>query len=115
MIDHDDGKNLITLSIELVKTAWDYFATRKAFAEAKIYLDLQVALRGKELRNIRSNIGYDMALITLVELDIKNKPYYEEYVRGQNRYKGLEKVLNAVSSRISLGQSIIKNKIQERV
>jgi hypothetical protein len=68
-----------------------------------------------ELTKARKNIGYDMAVIHLLELYPQYKDTYEMMVKKENEYKGLERVLNASLNRVSLGQSLIKNRIQEGI
>ena len=108
-----DNELLERYAEENIITAHEYLDARNEYAEAKLYMDVQLALNLPELREVRSNIGYDMSLIMLVEKTPEIKPYYEDMVKNKNRYKGLDKVMNAISTRISLGQSLIKNKIQE--
>jgi len=115
-MDNDDGKNLEALADSNISAANEYLKARMKYAEAKLFLDLKLATELPVLRKKRSNIGYDMAIIMLVEnnpLSVEIRAYYEDYVKYENRYKGLDKIINAQSSRVSVGQSIIKNKIQQ--
>ena len=113
MVDYDDGKELEKLADDNTKTANHYAEAREKYAEAKLFLDIKLAGELKELRKKRSNIGYEMALLMLIERIPEIEPQYRDYINAKNEYKGLEKIMNAVSSRISLGQSLIKNRIQE--
>lgn len=115
-MDNDDSKHLIDLAEENIKIAKEYYKARKEYAEAKLYLDLQIALEMPLLQAKRKNIGYDMAILSIVEIKGNSdecRGYYETLIKQKSKYKGLEKVMNAISNRISLGQSLIKNKIQE--
>ena len=113
MVDYSDTLHLIEIAEHNIQLAEQYLVVRTDYAEAKIQIDLQIALKMPELSKSRKNIGYDMALINLIQLYPENIPNYQIIIRKENEYKGLEKVLNASSSRISVGQSLIKNRIQE--
>jgi len=115
MVDYSDTLHLIEIAEQNIQLAKQYLVVRTDYAEAKTQLDLQIALKMPELSKARKNIGYDMAVIHLIELYPENKTNYETMVKKENEYKGLERVLNASLNRVSLGQSLIKNKIQEGI
>jgi hypothetical protein len=112
MIDYNDNQQLFELSQELIKYSHQYNTARQLSAKAKHSLDIILASRMNELRQKKSNLGYETAQIMLLEnAEDEVKKIYQEYVKQTGVYKGLEKVLQALQSQISLVQSIIKNQV----
>lgn len=100
-----------------VSLAEKYHESRKAFAEAEEFLNLKLALRFKSYPASKS-IALDKLYITLVEDSIGTpeeeliKGYYHTLIQERANYKGLEKVLKAHEARLSMVQSLIKNKLR---
>lgn len=102
-------QELEELTQQVCSLANIYMASRSLSGEAKTKLDIILASKLKDLRKIRSNIGYDMGLIALMEdgdKEIEN--YYTTYMTETDKYKGLEKVINALETKISVIQSMLK-------
>ena len=115
MVDFNDTPHLVSLANQNIVLADRYHKARKRYAEAKLFLDLRLSLELPILRKKRSNIGYDMAMLMLIENNHNSdeiQAFYKQYVIQESEYKGLEKLMIATSGRISLGQSLIKMEIQ---
>jgi hypothetical protein len=111
MIDVFDIKEVYRISNEIIDLAKSYKASRDAYAEAKLFLDYNIAKNMSEFRQKRANIGYEMALLMLLEQDSPEiKENYQTYIIQENQFKGLERLIEAYNSKISLTQSLIKHK-----
>ena len=114
IIDYTDSNQVMKISQEIVEKARLYQAARRKSAIAKWKLDLILASKMEEMRLIRKSIGYDTARVMLLEYDDEEiAEYYREEERWTSEYKGLEKVIDALQSQVSLCQSLIKNKVRE--
>jgi hypothetical protein len=109
-IDYHDADRLWEISQELVDVATKCNLARQKAAHAKWTLDIILASKMSQLRNIKTNLGYETARIMLLE---SNEPEVLESYKDEERYtaeyKGLEGVAEALKTQISLGQSLIKN------
>lgn len=111
-VDWNDSKELWSLSREVVLTANSYRKSRNDFASAKKTLDLMLAMRYKN-KLIPRKVSYEKALIFLIEEGDKTiTDLYETMTQEEANYKGLEKLLEAKQSQLSLAQSLIKNQIR---
>lgn len=117
MEDWNDSQVLSQRANEAILIANAYRISRKKWADAKLLLDLKLAIAYKEC-NIAEKNSYEKALIILYQLSIGTEESeeirnaYSDYVRLEAEYKGLEKVLEAHQNRISLNQSLIKNQLR---
>jgi len=112
-LDINDSQKIWEISLELYKKSTEYAIARKNVAENKHTLDIFLAIAMPELRKLKSNLGYETALIMLLEWAEKEnnqtiKSAYEYYLKEQSRADGLDKILDALKTQISLYQSIVK-------
>ena len=114
MIDFNDEQQIQKFAIETVELAKQYKDSRIEFGNAKFKLDKKLA-EGYELEKIKQTMSYEKALIMLSVDDVETKISYESYIKSEQNYKGIEAVLKAREAVISLHQSLIKNKINEKV
>lgn len=97
-----DGQNLLKLAVE-------YRIAKEKSAEAKYLLDLSLAANMSVLRQKKSNLGYETAIILLLEVaSAEIKDSYGDYLKTKATAEGLEKVISALQTQISLFQSITK-------
>lgn len=116
MIDYTDSTKVLEISEELLTKSKEYHDARRKAAVAKWKLDLILASKMKEFRVIRTNLGYESARVMLLEDNNDEiNQYYKEEEKWSAEYKGLEKIIDALQSQISLCQSLIKNRIKESV
>lgn len=102
-------------ALELSKLADHQIALSQEYAEerekaGKAKCDLEIMLTAKlgEIRKSKPNVGYDLAILMLIEIDFEAKFIYQDMCLATSRYKGLEKLIEAHQSKISLEQSIMK-------
>lgn len=109
-LDYTDQNKVWQISIELNKKSSDYATARLQYAEAKFNYELTLAKELPHLRQKKSNIGVETAQIMLLE-DGKEeiKLLYHNLILKENLYKGLEKIIDALKTQITLAQSLIKN------
>jgi hypothetical protein len=108
-VDIFSANEISKLADDLIIYSAKYSESRKIASESKIKLDIILASRLSELRKKRSNIGYEMALIHLLEDDDGEiRGYYEKFVKETDHYKALERVIDALKTKISFAQSVMK-------
>lgn len=112
MVDYSDEAVLQKFAMESVGVAEKYAEARQNFAQAKINLDKALAEAYRD-QKIKDSMAYDKALIALTINDEGLKADYEILVTAEQEYKGLEAVLSARQSYISLWQSLVKNRAQQ--
>lgn len=109
--DHDEESNLKEFSRETVEIAQEYAEARYSFAEAKLKMDGRLADAFKA-GTIKETMAIEKAYIQLTVDNPEAKGEYEQMLKEEQGYKGLEQVLEARKGYVSLHQSLIKNKQQ---
>lgn len=114
--DWNDSNTLSERANQIIQISNQYHKTRKMWADAKLLLDMKVAVAYKH-KEIEKKMSYDKALLSIYEVALTNEDKviidaYIDYVRLEADYKGLEKVLESHQNRISLCQSLIKNQLR---
>jgi hypothetical protein len=117
-IDWNDSIVLSERANNCVKIANEYRTSRKKFADAKVFLDLKVALYYKNgWLNKKASMEKAYCMILERALDTPDEDlvtsFYVDYCQEEHNYKALEKILDAEQSRVSLCQSLIKNQIRQ--
>lgn len=107
-MDIHRAQELSVLADQQIKNAQDYFESRRKAGDALAALDLLVTAELPALRSQKKNIGIDMARLMLMEENLAAREFFKEWQEMEARYKGLEKLLEAYASKISLEQSIMK-------
>lgn len=104
----------IKLTDEIIDLAKRYAGARLKSAKSK--KDLDILLASKYLTTFRSekpNLGLEMALLMLIEREREvATTLYSDYLTATAEYKGLEEMLNAVKTKVSYMQSIMKYEIE---
>ena len=98
----------IELTNKLIKLSEDYYEARMKASEAKLSLDYMLASKYEEIRTIKSNVGIESAYVILMELEPTTKKFYQDMTHYTNKYKGLEKIMDAMRTKVSLWQSLCK-------
>jgi len=100
---------------ERIKLAKDYAKEREEAFKAKYKLDMLLVANLSEIRGKKSNVGYDMALLMLMEIDFLKiedtnavREYYKDYLYHTSRYKGLERILSSFESKTTFYQSLMR-------
>lgn len=107
-MDHVRASELNEIAKNQVKFAKEYLEARKKAGEAKSSLDLLLAANLKDIRKRKSNVGYAVAKLMLCEDNSVAQALYKEEITETAKYKGLEKLIESLQSRISLEQSVMK-------
>ena len=107
MYDKDDLENIRASSSYMIDIAKQYHKSRCTFGFAKRFIDVSLAQAYRD-EIIPPKLAYDKAIITLISKSEKVKKAYKEMVAEEQNYKGLEKIIDAIRSDITLTQSIIK-------
>lgn len=102
------AKKVSELADSLVEYATTYEQIRTKAGKAKSELDIMLVAHLTSIRSRKSNVGYDMALLMLMEMSKEAQAIYQEMTELTNQYKGVEKIIDAIKSKISLEQSIMK-------
>lgn len=111
-IDWTDSNKVFAFGVETVSIAGRYQAARKTFATH--LKTLKLALAGAyKVRDIERKLSEDKAYLVLAEWNDEYREALKKLIESENEYKGLEKVLEARQSVMSLVQSLIKNRMDE--
>lgn len=107
-MDHIKADELSKLASHQIKLALDYAKKRTEAGDAKTQLELMLTAEMREILRIKKNAGYDLAMLLLLEIKPELRSLYEKFRRAEAEYKGLEKLIEAHQSNISLEQSVMK-------
>jgi len=100
---------------ERIKLAGEYRQARSEAYQSKYKLEMILVSKLAIIRSFKSNAGYDMALLMLMEngfLDEEQlrevKGYYKTYLEQTAKYKGLDRLLKAYESKTTFMQSVMR-------
>lgn len=107
-MDHVKAQELSKLASHQIELAERYATKRNEAGHFKTTLELMLTAELREILKVKKNAGYDMAMLLLLEVAPDARQIYQEYRRAEDDYKGLEKLIEAHQSKISVEQSIMK-------
>jgi len=108
-MDIQQAVEIIALTNEQVDLSRKYFSSRLEASKAKISLDQLLASKYlKSFRADKPNVGYEMAMIMLMEVEPMAVDLYKTWQYETATYKGIEKILDSMSTKISYYQSVMK-------
>lgn len=108
-LDINDTNKAYGLSIQLVKYAHDYHNEKIKSANAKHSLDIMLASEMPKLSAGRKVLGAETAmLLFLGTASEETRQIYNTYITSKAKSDGLEKILSALETQISLFQSICR-------
>jgi hypothetical protein len=113
-MDWNDSNKLAEQAKLVVGLAEKYRKARNECAQAKLFLDLRLALKYKD-KSIGRKIALEKAYIDLIQEVIGTDEEatfveaYRVFVQQEADYKGLEKMLEANQGVLILHQSLMKN------
>jgi len=103
---------IINNRVELAKS---YRDARKKASEAKYNLEVILAANLSRIRDMKSNVGYDMAILMMLEPgflsdDIRSAvlAHYRDMSKYTSEYKGLERLMSALESKVTFVQSLMR-------
>ena len=109
-MDYLDQNKTWELSNKLLEFSEKYADHRKVSADNKTKFDIILASKFNSFRQQKPNLGHETAVFMLLESGDKEvETYYTDWQFNEAQYKGLEKIIEAIQSKISLSQSIMKN------
>jgi hypothetical protein len=112
-IDFTDHIKIWAISEELLKQSKAYAQARTEYAYAKFEFDMALARELPSLREKKPNIGVETAQMMVLEgQNHRIKDNYRIMIEKENHFKGLEKIVDALKSQVTLCQSLIKNQNQ---
>lgn len=113
-LDFNDHIKVWQISTEMLKKSEEYSKSRMDYADAKYAFDLSVAKELPSLRLKKPNIGIETAQLMILEKeDEEIKDIYKQLIDSENTYKGLEKIIDALKTQITLSMSLIKNQTNQ--
>ena len=80
------------------------YSSRKGKSRPRILLAANFA----EIRRENPRIGYETALVRLMEKNTVAQTLHLNHLTNKAKYKSLEKIIDAKQAKISLNQSIMK-------
>ena len=107
-MDYIKAQELSKLANNQIHFAGQYQEAREKAGKAKSELDILLASNLLSIRERKSNVGYEMALLMLMEESKTAKELYKTMIEEKAKYKGLEKMIDSLQSKISLSQSVMK-------
>lgn len=99
---------LSQLASQQIKNAEEYSIARMKAGAAESDLKILLTARLKELRGTKKNLGIEMSILMLMEDSPNARYFYKEWMHWEGIYKGLEKLIDAYSSKLIFEQSILK-------
>jgi hypothetical protein len=109
--DYEEEQRLKEFAKETVRIADEYANARAEYAEAKLKMDSKLA-DAYETGKIKDTLAVEKAYVQLTLNDPETEEDYKKFVKEEQAYKGLEQVLKARETYVSLHQSLIKIKQQ---
>ena len=107
-MDFIKAQELSKLANSQIHFAGQYQKAREEAGKAKSELDILLAGNLLSIRERKSNVGYEMALLMLMEDNEVARNLYKTMIEERAKYKGLEKMIESLQSKISLAQSQMK-------
>ena len=111
-MDIHRAKELEGYATDLRAKAILYEDCRTKAGKAKADIDILLAGQIGNFRMKKANLGYEMALLMLMEENPVAQELYRQMEENTAKYKSLERIIDAISSTITLYQSIMKYTLQ---
>ena len=111
-MDVNTARELSKLASKQIELASLYAKKRREAGDLKSDIEIMVTANLSNIRGAKKNVGYDMAVLMLLEIRPEFKETYKNYRAAEADYKGLEKLIEAHQTKISLEQSIMKYILQ---
>lgn len=103
-------EKIIGWTDEIVRLSLLYQKERAAYGDAKADLDILLSSYILDFVDKKKNCGYEMGLQLLMATTggTQAKDLYSLMVKSENRYKALEKIIEAYNSKVMSTQSIMR-------
>lgn len=102
--------DLLKLSDDLHKMSLEYAQVRNECYKNKLSLDLILASRLAQLQKEKRNAGIDVLRLMLIATDEKEvRDYYTNWQNLEAKYKGLEKIIDAIQEKINVRKLLVRS------
>lgn len=102
-------QELTELTDRRIELANKYASERKAYGEAKAEIDILFAGKILKMAEKKKNMGYETGLIMMMAEEGEYfRELYKKTITHLNNYKALERMIDAVESKIMTRQSIMR-------
>ena len=112
MTDIHKAYEILELANESIKLAKQYEVARSSAGKARADIDLLLTAHFNQIRSQKSNVGYDLAILMLIDIVPEAGEIYRTLQIQTAKYRGLEKIIDAYKTKISLQQSIMKYQLE---
>ena len=114
-MDWSDSNATWEMSKKLKLLTEKYSASRGQAAQAKYALDIMLASKMSDIRTkaCKKHVGYESAIIVLLEIEEESHGYYQQLLRHEASYKSLERMIEAQNSQLMLAMSLAKNQSKQ--
>jgi len=103
-----DRKELLAIAEARLKWAEEYRKARSLCGQRRQELNILLASKISKYRGMKKNLGYDMAVLMLLEESTVAQEIYSEMTITEDKYKSLEPIMAALESKVMLYQSLMK-------
>lgn len=107
MLDKHEIDRINEVARKNIENSRNYLEARKISAEAKFNLDVLIA-DGYRTGSIDKKMAYEKAQVIVGNQSPENQATWKEYSLAVAAFKGLERVIDANQSQLSLAQSMMK-------
>ncbi len=105
----DYAQQLEKYSSERIRLANKYAKDRKEYGDCKAGLDILFAAKILKLTEKKKNLGYETGLLLMIaESGETERDLYKKMITHYNNYKAIEKMLDALESKIMSIQSVMR-------
>ena len=103
-------RDYIEICDSMISLSQEYCNLKKKSAKAETDLKIILTSKLRQIREVKSNVGLDMALLMLLETDDDGtlKAIYREWKENEGICDGLKKLIDAKNSKIIYIESILK-------
>ena len=108
----DYVEQINNLTIKRNKLCETYYKCRVAYGTAKADLDIVYASKIKDIQMYKKNAGYETGLLFLISINPELKETYQLMIINFNKFKALQRLIDALESEIMTLQSIMKYNIK---
>ncbi len=114
-MDYNTAINHMPLLDNRIELAEKYRDARSKASEAQYNLEIMLAANLELIRDQKPNVGYDMAILMLIEPGFlftdetkAAQAFYKDVKHYTAEYKGLERLMSALESKVTFVQSLMK-------
>jgi hypothetical protein len=107
-MDIKTALDLSKFASQQVELADEYAEVRSQAGQCESALEIMVSENLSEFRASKKNLGYEMSLLMLIEINEDARLIFKQYKELTAKYKGLEKKIEARQSIISYHQSVMR-------